>query len=80
MAVSIEEVTALFQKACPSVQFSGGDEARVLKDLGVDSLDMANALLEVQERFGVVIPDEEMGRLQTISAITAYVAEHARGE
>jgi acyl carrier protein len=76
---SIEEVTALFKKACPSIEFSAGDEERPLKDLGVDSLDMANALLEVQERFGVVVPDEEMGNLQTISAITTYVAKHAKG-
>lgn len=80
MAVSVEEVTVLFKKACPSIKFSEGDEDRPLKDLGVDSLDMANALLEVQEQFGVVVPDEQMGNLQTISAITAYVAEHVRGK
>lgn len=79
MAVSVEEVTGLFSKACPAVTFSKGDEERPLKDLGVDSLDMANALLEIQERFGVIVPDEEMGNLQTISAITAYVSANARG-
>jgi acyl carrier protein len=80
MAVDVEEVTALFKKACPGVEFSNGDEARALNDLGVDSLDMANALLEVQERFGVVIPDEELPRLQTIAAITSYVAERVQGK
>jgi acyl carrier protein len=80
MAVSVEEVTALFKKACPTVPFASGDEERPLKDLGVDSLDMANALLEVQERFGVAIPDEAMPDLETIAAITSYVAERARGQ
>jgi acyl carrier protein len=80
MKISNEEITALFCKACPTLEFSKGDEERSLKDLGVDSLDMANALLEVQEHYGIVVPDEDMAKLQTISTIAAYVSEHAQGK
>jgi acyl carrier protein len=80
MVVSVEEVTALFRKACPNVDLGPGDEERPLKDLGVDSLDMANYLLEVQEHYGITVPDDDMPALRTIVAMTSYVGERTKGK
>lgn len=45
----------------------------VVTDLGVDSLAMVQILLDVQSRFGVVIPQEDIGHLQTIGGAIKYM-------
>ena len=55
------------------------EHERPLKELGIDSLDVANILLSVEERFNVKIPDAEVERLGTIAAIANYVETRASG-
>ena len=38
----------------------------------VDSLDHAAFVLELQESRGLVVPDEDLGRLDTIANVLAY--------
>jgi acyl carrier protein len=40
-----------------------------LLEAGVDSLDMANLLLIVEERYGLKIPDEEALQLNSVASI-----------
>jgi acyl carrier protein len=49
------------------------DRNFVITDLGVDSLAMVQILLDVQSRFGVVIPQEDIGQLQTIGGAIDYM-------
>ncbi len=42
---------------------------------GVDSLDMANILLAIEEKFKVKIPDEDIPRLTSVNAIADYLTE-----
>ena len=44
-----------------------------LLDAGVDSLDFANLLLVIEERFGIKIPDEEALALDSLRSIVEYV-------
>lgn len=46
-----------------------------LLDAGLDSLDIATVLLEVQEEFEVTIPEEQEEGLGTIGEIAAYVEQ-----
>jgi acyl carrier protein len=73
MAVKPEDIVALFLEFAPDLRIGEGDLQRPLADLGVDSLDKANVLLEVQERLGVVVPDEDMDSLDSVSAIADYI-------
>jgi acyl carrier protein len=73
MAVKPEDIVALILESAPDLRIGEGDLQRPLADLGVDSLDKANVLLEVQERFGVVVPDEDMDSLDSVSAIAGYI-------
>ena len=55
-----------------------GDEIPLdakLIETGLDSLDIATILLEVQEEFGVTIPENEEENLATLSAIVAFVEQ-----
>lgn len=44
-----------------------------LSDQGIDSLDMANILLNIEESFNLKIPDEDVSKLITIHSIVRYI-------
>lgn len=53
------------------------DETSVLGDLGVDSLDVVELLMEVEDEFGVSIPDEKMSDCKTVSDLADLVIASA---
>lgn len=44
-----------------------------LSEQGIDSLDVVNVYLLLEEKFGVKIPDEDLGKVQTIDDIIEYI-------
>jgi acyl carrier protein len=49
------------------------DRNLVIGDLGVDSLAMVQILLDIQSRFGVIIPVEDIGQLTTVGETIDYM-------
>lgn len=45
-----------------------------LKQMGVQSLDKFNLFLLIEERFEVLVPDDEFERLDSISSIAEYIS------
>ena len=52
-----------------------GRESRLVEDLGADSFGALEVLFEVEETFGLSIPDTEVERVRCVKDIAAYVAE-----
>ena len=50
------------------------DDANLVKDLGVDSLDYAELVLEFEQTFDIRIPDEDAEKLATISEAVKYIS------
>ena len=50
-------------------------ESNLVDDLKADSLDVAALMLELEERYNVEIPDEELGILKTVADIAAYLEQ-----
>ena len=48
-------------------------EASLAEDLNIDSLDAVELVMAIEEKFGVKIPDEELGNLLTVSDIIRAV-------
>jgi acyl carrier protein len=48
--------------------------ARFQEDLDADSLDLVEAVLALEEEFGVTIPEEEMEGVKTVGQATQLVA------
>ena len=48
-------------------------EATFLEDLGADSLDIVSFMLELEETFGLEIPDEEVEKVEKVSDIVNYI-------
>lgn len=50
-------------------------ESRMVEDLNIDSLDLVNVVLKVQDHFDVVIDDEDMPNLRRVADLATFVAE-----
>jgi acyl carrier protein len=54
-------------------------EARFQEDLDADSLDLVEAVLALEEEFGVSIPEEEMEGVKTVGQAVNLVAAKMGG-
>ena len=48
-------------------------DAHILDDLGADSLDVVELMMAIEESFAIVVPDEDVERLQTIADVQQYL-------
>ena len=48
-------------------------EAKMIEDLGADSLDAVELVMAIEEEFGIEVPDEEAEKLISVGNITSYV-------
>ena len=46
------------------------------EDLGVDSLDLFELVMELEEEFGIEIPSEDLENLATVADVTKYIENH----
>ena len=50
-------------------------DANMVKDLGVDSLDYAELVLEFEQTFNIKIPDQDAEQLETIADAIIYISK-----
>jgi len=48
-------------------------DANFVKDLGIDSLDYAELVMDFEQTFDIKIPDDDAEKLQTISEAVKYI-------
>ena len=48
-------------------------DANFVKDLGIDSLDYAELVMEFEQTFDIKIPDDDAEKMQTISQAVKYI-------
>nr|WP_249937403.1 acyl carrier protein [Helicobacter pylori] len=48
-------------------------EAKFVKDLGVDSLDIVELIMVLEERFGIEIPDEQAEKIVNVGDVMRYI-------
>jgi acyl carrier protein len=52
------------------------EEANFQEDLGADSLDLVEMIMELEDQFGIKIPDEDAQQIQTVGQAVEYVTSH----
>jgi acyl carrier protein len=50
-------------------------DANFVKDLGIDSLDYAEIVMEFEQAFDIRIPDDDAEKLQTFGQAVKYIEE-----
>ena len=53
-------------------------DAKLIEDLGADSLDAVELVMALEEEFGNEIPDAEAEKLQSVGDIIKYVEENQK--
>jgi acyl carrier protein len=48
-------------------------EARLIEDLGLDSLDAVELAISVERKFDIEVPEEELTKLKTVADMIALV-------
>lgn len=53
-------------------------EASFTNDLGADSLDTVELIMEFEKEFNIAIPDEQAEKIGTVGQAVAYIEEHVK--
>ncbi|MDR2412263.1 MAG: acyl carrier protein [Holosporales bacterium] len=53
------------------------DSARFVDDLGADSLDTVEIVMQFEEEFGITIPDDDQAKILTVGDAISFIEAHA---
>jgi acyl carrier protein len=68
------EVVRVAGKIAPGVSVDA--DKRLVDDLGIDSLDLVGVFLSIQDRYDVVIDDDDVPQLRRVADLAAYVEKN----
>ncbi len=68
--IIVDKLTVDENEVTPSAEFS--------KDLGADSLDTVELIMEFEKVFGITIPDEDAEKITTVGDAISYIEEHQK--
>ncbi|MDE5796803.1 MAG: acyl carrier protein [Muribaculaceae bacterium] len=69
-AIIVDKLTVDENEVTPTAEFS--------KDLGADSLDTVELIMEFEKEFGITIPDEDAEKIVSVGDAIAYIEEHSK--
>ncbi len=49
------------------------ESSKLVDDLGADSLDLVELTMDLEEKFGVKIPDEDISKLSDVKSVVDYL-------
>jgi acyl carrier protein len=81
MAASREEIFEQVKEVL--VEKLGVDESEIVEpasfqdDLNADSLDLVELIMELEDRFGIKIPNEDAEKILTVGQAVDYVSERS---
>ena len=84
MSTSVEaisqEITRILIDKLGIAETEVTPDANFIKDLGIDSLDYAELVMEFEQAFDIRIPDNDAEELQTINQAIDYIKGKVNGK
>ena len=69
----LEKIQAMLAEALNLPLEKVTADAKIVDDLGADSLDVVELLSRLEDEYGVMIPDEEVENLVTVADVAAQI-------
>lgn len=69
----LEKVQAMLAEALNLSPEKVTPDAKIVDDLGADSLDVVELLSQLEDEYGITIPDDEVESLVTVADVAAEV-------
>ena len=79
MADQTEKVKTIIERELGVERDKLTNEASVIEDLGADSLDIVELVMEFEKEFNIDIPDEDAEKLRTVGDAVAYLEAKVTG-
>jgi len=77
MAESLEKVTEIIVDQLGVNADQVKPEAKLIEDLGADSLDAVELVMALEEEFEIEVPDDEAEKLTSVGEILSYIESNA---
>ncbi len=71
-----EEIIELIAKKLRIDVNSIEDDSNLVTDLGADSIDLVELLMEIESALDVTVSDEEAAELKTVRDVVDFIEEH----
>lgn len=68
--IIVDKLTVDENEVTPTAEFS--------KDLGADSLDTVELIMEFEKEFDITIPDADAEKISTVGDAISYIEEHSK--
>ena len=65
------------QRSCPNLDLGKFTAKSSFRKSGLDSMNIASLMLEIEESYGVKIPDSEVDKLDTVEEVSTYILERS---
>ena len=78
MADIVSDVKAIIVNKLGVDESEVTPEASFTNDLGADSLDTVESIMEFEKKFNVEIPDEGAEKISTVGDAIKYIEEHTK--
>ena len=69
----LEKIQAMLAEALNLPLEKVTADAKIVDDLGADSLDVVELLSQLEDEYGIIIPDEEVETLVTVADVAAVL-------
>ncbi len=69
----LEKIQAMLAEALNVSIDKVTPDAKIVDDLGADSLDVVELLSQLEEEYGIIIPDEDAENLSTVADVAAAI-------
>ena len=78
MSEVAERVKAIIVDKLSVEETEATSEASFTNDLGADSLDTVELIMEFEKEFGISIPDDQAEKITTVGDAIAYIEANAK--
>jgi acyl carrier protein len=77
MSFNVNEIIGKLKQSCPDIDETKFTGDTSFKKVALDSMDIASFMLELEESYGIKIPNADISKLDSIDEVITYLNKRA---